>query len=210
VIQMGVRSYVPAMGRFLSRDPVPGGSANAYEYAEGDPVNNFDLTGEKCASKNKKFVNRCVRKKIRNANRQARRKARRHRLRRLARAGRSPARASSVSSDAWRALGGFLGRDVKDQAGKAAGKAAAWAFNQLKAAAVREFKAPAEMVRYTMRAARAAGGWAWDHRMQIAACAKGAADVGVALAPMAASPVPGARFAFGLSMAVGCGASLVS
>ncbi len=51
VIQMGVRSYVPAMGRFLSPDPVLGGSANAYEYAAGDPVNNFDLTGEKCSGK---------------------------------------------------------------------------------------------------------------------------------------------------------------
>jgi RHS repeat-associated protein len=47
VIQMGVRSYVPALGRFLTRDPVFGGSANAYEYAGGDPVNNFDLTGER-------------------------------------------------------------------------------------------------------------------------------------------------------------------
>ena len=51
VIQMGVRSYVPALGRFLTRDPVFGGSANAYEYAAGDPVNNFDLTGEKCSGK---------------------------------------------------------------------------------------------------------------------------------------------------------------
>ncbi len=47
VIQMGVRSYVPAMGRFISSDPVLGGSANAYDYADADPVNGLDLTGEK-------------------------------------------------------------------------------------------------------------------------------------------------------------------
>lgn len=47
VIQMGARSYVPAMGRFLSRDPIAGGSANAYDYANADPVNQFDPTGLK-------------------------------------------------------------------------------------------------------------------------------------------------------------------
>jgi RHS repeat-associated protein len=46
VIQMGVRSYVPAIGRFITPDPVLGGSANAYDYADQDPVNQFDLTGE--------------------------------------------------------------------------------------------------------------------------------------------------------------------
>jgi RHS repeat-associated protein len=62
VIQMGVRSYVPALGRFLSVDPVPGGSANAYEYAAGDPVNNFDLTGEKCVG-SQAWIERCKTKK---------------------------------------------------------------------------------------------------------------------------------------------------
>ncbi len=46
VISMGARSYVPQIGRFLQPDPVPGGSANAYSYTFGDPVNSFDPTGE--------------------------------------------------------------------------------------------------------------------------------------------------------------------
>ncbi len=47
VIQMGVRSYVPTLGRFLSVDPVSGGSANAYDYVNADPVNSIDLGGTK-------------------------------------------------------------------------------------------------------------------------------------------------------------------
>lgn len=48
VIQMGVRSYVPAIGRFLTPDPILGGSANPYDYANQDPINNLDLAGTAC------------------------------------------------------------------------------------------------------------------------------------------------------------------
>ncbi len=47
VVQMGARSYVPQLGRFLSPDPVGGGSANAYDYANQTGMNLFDLAGEK-------------------------------------------------------------------------------------------------------------------------------------------------------------------
>lgn len=43
---MGKRLYNPATGRFLSVDPVYGGSSNAYEYTSADPVNKLDLSGE--------------------------------------------------------------------------------------------------------------------------------------------------------------------
>jgi RHS repeat-associated protein len=46
VVAMGARSYVPQIGRFLQTDPVPGGSANAYAYTYGDPVNSSDPSGE--------------------------------------------------------------------------------------------------------------------------------------------------------------------
>jgi RHS repeat-associated protein len=46
VIEMGARQYLPNLGRFLQVDPVDGGSANDYDYANGDPVNRFDLDGK--------------------------------------------------------------------------------------------------------------------------------------------------------------------
>jgi RHS repeat-associated protein len=42
---MGVRAYVPQIGRFLQTDPVSGGSSNAYDYAGQDPIDSFDLDG---------------------------------------------------------------------------------------------------------------------------------------------------------------------
>ncbi|MFE7191775.1 ricin-type beta-trefoil lectin domain protein [Kitasatospora sp. NPDC057541] len=44
IVLMGVRLYNPATGRFLSVDPVPGGSANAYAYP-CDPIGQYDLDG---------------------------------------------------------------------------------------------------------------------------------------------------------------------
>ena len=42
---MGARSYNSITGRFSQVDPVAGGSANAYDYAQQNPISNTDLTG---------------------------------------------------------------------------------------------------------------------------------------------------------------------
>jgi len=44
-VHMGARVYNPTSGRFLQVDPVNGGSANAYDYANQDPTNQMDLAG---------------------------------------------------------------------------------------------------------------------------------------------------------------------
>jgi RHS repeat-associated protein len=43
LVQMGARPYSPLLGRFLSVDPVEGGSAN--DYVGADPINKLDLDG---------------------------------------------------------------------------------------------------------------------------------------------------------------------
>lgn len=43
---MGLRLYNPTTGRFLQTDPVSGGSANPYDYCNGDPVNCADTSGQ--------------------------------------------------------------------------------------------------------------------------------------------------------------------
>ncbi len=45
VVQMGARSYVPQLGRFMQVDPVVGGSPNDYAYTFGDPMMESDLEG---------------------------------------------------------------------------------------------------------------------------------------------------------------------
>jgi RHS repeat-associated protein len=42
---MGLRAYNTNTGRFAQTDPVPGGSANSYDYAFQNPITNSDLTG---------------------------------------------------------------------------------------------------------------------------------------------------------------------
>ena len=46
IISMGARTYIPQLGRFLQTDPQPGGSANAYAYTGGDPIDEADPSGE--------------------------------------------------------------------------------------------------------------------------------------------------------------------
>jgi RHS repeat-associated protein len=46
LVLMGARPYDPNLGRFLEVDPVDGGSLNNYDYADQDPINGYDLSGD--------------------------------------------------------------------------------------------------------------------------------------------------------------------
>jgi RHS repeat-associated protein len=55
-IEMGVRVYLPKVGRFLQPDPVDGGSANAYDCTAQDPISNADLDGRSIKDTGRRFV----------------------------------------------------------------------------------------------------------------------------------------------------------
>lgn len=44
-VTMGIRTYVPEIGRFLQPDPITAGSTNAYGYTHGDPLTSSDPSG---------------------------------------------------------------------------------------------------------------------------------------------------------------------
>lgn len=72
LVLMGVRLYNPTTGRFLQTDPVPGGSANAYDYTNADPINGQDLDGKWCKPWKKKCRKK-IKKKVKSAWRSAKR-----------------------------------------------------------------------------------------------------------------------------------------
>lgn len=200
VVQMGMRSYIPALGRFLTRDPVHGGSANAYDYADQDPVNNFDLTGE-CSSRSK-----ACRQKMANQNRRSHRKARKHGLRNLAASGDGGARAAGGNP-----LDGLytdLQKDVAKKIDQTAGNVAKHIVKKT-VRVIGSLEAHNQPVTYQTIWLNVMDGEGTTDYLQAEECAKSAAEAYVndVADLMGAGPI-GAATA-GLWMAVNCAVSFV-
>jgi len=209
VVQMGLRSYVPALGRFLSPDPVTGGSANSYDYANQDPVNNFDLTGE-CTGRG------CH--QIASANSRARHQARKNRLRRLSHYSSGGGGAHAADCGWCIQLMRDVAGDVDDGTSKArkgagtAGKATGDAFNAARNLLMtygnERFKTHEALVHATIQAMKDVHTFIKANRQQIVACAGGAATAYLENQALLVYGQAGAA-ALGFNMAVGCASNAV-